>query len=162
MHSRRNRSEIAVGCALGLLAIGVWYATSLIAVSPGYAFVGPRAFPYGVAALLGVLGLGFVLAGFWDRAEASPADEPTQQLLRPNLSALWVVGGFAANLIGLSTVGFVIAAAIQYAMTARGFGSRRPLVDLAYGLVFAAGTFFLFTRLLGVFIRPGPLWEMIS
>lgn len=70
----------------------------------------------------------------------------------------WPAFGLAAAGLGLPIVtipwlGFPLGAGLAYACIARAFGSRRPLVDVAIGLVLASATWFGFTRL-GVQLGP--------
>ena len=54
----------------------------------------------------------------------------------------------------INFVGFVLAAAILFCAAARGFGSRRPLRDLAIGVALTLPVFWLFTLGLGLSLPP--------
>jgi putative tricarboxylic transport membrane protein len=150
--------DIAIGIGVLLLAGVVALATRAIHVSPGYAFVGPRAFPYGIAAFLALVGTGLVMTAIGrSRAERSPRAPQAAG----GTAFWWVLGGFAANLIALSLLGFIFAAAIQYVLTAHGFGSRRWWRDALCGLVLASAAYFLFSWILQINIPPGPVLEML-
>jgi putative tricarboxylic transport membrane protein len=150
--------DIAIGIGVLLLAGVVALATGAIHVSPGYAFVGPRAFPYGIAVFLALVGVGLVATAIGrSRVERPPAALPAG-----GTAFWWVLGGFAANLIALSLLGFIFAAAIQYVLTARGFGSRRWWRDAVCGLVLATAAYLLFSQILQINIPPGPILEMLQ
>ena len=156
--------DVIIGLAMVIMASAMALATSMIKVSPGYAYVGPRTFPYAVSIFLGLVGAGLALAAFMNVAseritDTSGADVRTE---RYTPAMVWVVGGLAANLIGLYLLGFVFAAVIQYVLTARGFGSRNWGRDALCGLALACAAYFLFSVVLKVNIPAGPALELLS
>ena len=54
-------------------------------------------------------------------------------------------------------LGFPVAAALAFALTARAFGSRRLLLDLGVGLLLGVACWLLFSRLLGLSLPGFPL-----
>lgn len=151
---------LAIGCAVAALGAFVGFKTGGIGAAPGYSFVGPRVFPYAIAALLAGVGVGLCFSAWFGGAEADGRDE-TEVSTESGSAIRWVIAGLAANFIGLVALGFVFAATIQYVLTARGFGSRRPFLDLASGLGLATSAYLLFSKALGVRIPPGPILEFI-
>ena len=53
-------------------------------------------------------------------------------------------------------LGFPVAAALAFALTARAFGSRRILLDLAVGLGLGLACWLLFSRFLGLSLPGFP------
>jgi putative tricarboxylic transport membrane protein len=57
--------------------------------------------------------------------------------------------------------GFVLAMALLFAATARGFGRRALLVDLLIGLALGLVVYLMFTKLLTLALPQGPLERLI-
>lgn len=161
---QRHAAEVAL--SLGVLALGVGTAavTTQLPSEGGYAGIGPNFFPALTAA--GLLAVGAWLlyesfAGGWknrapDEAEAR-GEHPFQ------LQAfLWVTAGLFAHVVLVGSGGFVIAGAALFACVARGFASRRPVRDLAMGLVLSLGVFLFFVRLLNVNLPAGWLEPLLG
>lgn len=149
------RADVAVGAFVAGLGVFTVFAASLIPATPAYARVGPKALPVGLAALLICLGVGLIVEA--QRTPASP-----QAAVSPNLrAAALVASGFLVNVSLIGALGFVPAAAAQYALTARAFDSARPVHDLALGAALALGAFLIFTKLLGVNIGAGILSRLM-
>ena len=122
-----------------------------------YAVVGPGFFPAVIGAglvLLGVLLLVAVARG--ERFE--PQDvEDADATRAPSRAAFWTT--VAAGVIPVFVIrplGFPIAAALTFALTARAFGSRRLLLDVGVGLLLGVACWLLFSRLLGLSLPGFP------
>jgi putative tricarboxylic transport membrane protein len=108
---------------VGLIALGAvvaWDAFSIRAGAGGYAFIGPRAFPYGIAFGLAVLGILTIV-----QAVKELPERPVEHFG----PVLWIVGGLVAQAALLALVpaaGFSLATACVFAATAKAFG-RGPL-----------------------------------
>ncbi len=147
--------------ALALLAIGVVALVATFAVPAGaespWAPSGTRFFPLVVSIGLILFSLAFLARvtvwtdtdlGVHAAAEAADTD--------------WTVPAMvAAGLIGyvvlIEPLGYVLASALFFPFGARVLGSRSPLRDVVAGVALAVAVYFLFTRLLGVPLPPGPL-----
>lgn len=142
--------------SLGILGLGVFYAAeaAAIRVLPTYAKVGPRFFPYAVAAALIIVGA--LLAWRAWRGLDSDADR-IGDAPASRLSMGVVLGGLILQSVTIQWIGFVPAATITFVLTAAGFGSRRYLLDALIGLALATGSFVGFTRGLGLSLPAGPL-----
>jgi len=155
MAGARTAREAAL--AVGVIAFAgvVWWQTTNIPVSPMYAVIGPTAFAYAVAVALGLLGfalLGQALTGTWGETDAGEDPVP------PDKAALgWLVLGLGLNVALIQPLGFVPASILLFCCTARAFGSRRPLRDLAIAVGLSGVAFFGFDRLLGINIGAGVL-----
>ena len=148
--------ELVIG--LGVAAIGAvvlvdtWNAPAAAA----YAQVGPTAFPFGIGALVVFLGallcLTAVKAGSW----RDPQQEA--ELGHPQWRGLaWVVLGLVLNLSLIGWLGFVIASTLLFACVARGFGSARPVRDLAIGFTLALLAYLGFAKVLSIKLGEGLL-----
>jgi putative tricarboxylic transport membrane protein len=62
----------------------------------------------------------------------------------------------------IHTAGFVLAAVVLFVCIARGFGSRRPLRDAAFGLVLGLMAFLFFVRFLNVNLPAGWLKPLLG
>jgi len=56
-----------------------------------------------------------------------------------NCALTWLVLGLVLNATLINQLGFIIASTLMFFCTARAFGSRRALHDVAIGLAFAIG-----------------------
>ena len=156
MRARLWSGEVWV--ALGIVVLGAFlmFQTSAIEVSPNYARVGPRVFPWivsSVLVLLGIVLLRSALVGRWTSDEAA-----TQEGAAVHGAALvWLVLALAVYLIAIKPFGFPIAAALLFVGTARAFGSARSAVDLGIGLVLGVVVFAGFNYGLGLSLPAGIL-----
>jgi putative tricarboxylic transport membrane protein len=147
--------EVASAGALIVLALLSLWQTSVIPVSPIYARVGPTLFPW--IASSGLLVIAVLLL-----IQALRGGFGVEENLETDWRAIgWVAAGLAANAVLIGTAGFVFAATALFACVARGFGSTRPLRDLAVGIVIAFGSYIGFEKLLGVNIGAGILEGLI-
>lgn len=116
--------------------------------------IGPKASPYLVAALLALFGLGHLVTAF-------RGGLPTPDRVDWRAVGL-VLGGLLTMIVSIWVKGgFIIPAAIIFAATARAFGSRRTLIDLALGALLAVTFYLIFVRLLGLTLPQGPLEHLL-
>ena len=163
MHFLRGEYRFVLadlGCGLfvvGLAALAFWQA-AVIPVTPIYAQVGPKLVPYLIATGLAVLGIGLTveaLRGGWSRDLPEVAEAPPS-----NWRALGLLGaGLLANLALIEWLGFVVAATVQFVLVAHAFGSRHWLRDVGIGLAVTVAAYLGFSRVLGVNIGLGRVWE---
>lgn len=148
--------EVLIGlgvAAVGLVVIG---DTWLSPAAPSYATVGPQAFPFGIGALVVLLGALLCLAALKGGSWRDPAEEAG--LGHPQWRGLaWVVLGLVLNLALIEKLGFVIASTLLFACVARGFASTRPLRDLAIGFVLALTAYLGFAKVLSIKLGEGLL-----
>jgi putative tricarboxylic transport membrane protein len=111
--------------------------------------------PYVVCAGLTVLGIAHLFVAFKDGIPKPEAAD--------NGAILWIVGGLAGLLACIAIGGgFIVAMAIVFACTARGFGRRALSVDAAIGFVLGVAIFLMFSKLLTLTLPSGPLERLIS
>jgi len=137
------------------LAGAVLAETALSNAAPAYAQVGPQAFPYAVGAGLAVLGA-LLLAEGARGGWREPAAE--RELGPPRLGPfLWVALGLAVNAALIPWLGFILSSTALFACIARGFGSRRPARDLAWGGALSFAAYLGFAKLLAIRLGDGPI-----
>ena len=147
---RRPRPVLVVALLLITAgAIVAWDAARMRSGVAAYSRIGPRAFPYAIAAGLVMLGLWTALGGFRE------APEPRQ---RPKFVPMaWIMGGLIAQIALLRYAGFAIATGAVFAATAKAFG-RGPLwFNYAVGLVMSLAIWLFFSRGLQLVLPAGPL-----
>jgi putative tricarboxylic transport membrane protein len=146
----RARGDTAVGVGVVLLGLLVGWQTTLIPISAIYATIGPRAFPWVVAAALVVLGGLLVregLRGGWAHEEG---DEPINRR-----AVLWLGLGLVLNVALIDWVGFIVSSTLMFTCVARAFESDRPVRDLTIGFLLSVASYVGFERLLGISIGAG-------
>jgi putative tricarboxylic transport membrane protein len=142
----------ALAVAAAVCALGVFFVAGAFSIEGDaqYAGVGPRVFPFLIGGALVILGA--TLALFVLRRPVPVDSEPVRR------GALgWIVAGLALAIATMQPLGFPVAAAIVFVLTARGFGSRRPGRDVVMGIALGALVYVVFSRGLGVSL-PGGLF----
>jgi putative tricarboxylic transport membrane protein len=149
-------AQLAIG--LGLIAISAVLAVGAFRFPPemGFVILGAHVYPYGLAVFLGVVGLLLscqaVTGGFRELADHD--DESAKALPDGKLGAAWVTAGLVGVAVLINLIGFVLAAGLLFVCSARGFGSRHPLRDLAIGIALTLPIYWLFNAGLGVSLPP--------
>lgn len=148
--------QLAIGA--GVIAISAVLAVGAFRFPPemGFVILGAHVYPYAVAVFLGVVGLLLcyqaVTGGFRELADHD--DEAAQALPGGKSGAAWVTAGLVGVAVLINVIGFVLAAGLLFACSARGFGSRRPVKDLAIGIALTLPIYWLFNAGLGVSLPP--------
>lgn len=156
----RSRGIVPVPLAIGLGVVAISAVLALGAYrfpeEMGFVILGAHVYPYALAAFLGVVGLLLcyqaVTGGFRELADHD--DESARALPGGKLGAAWVTAGLLAVALLINVIGFVLAAGLLFACSARGFGSRRPVRDLAIGIALTLPIYWLFNAGLGVSLPP--------
>jgi putative tricarboxylic transport membrane protein len=155
MHRLKFSGELAF--SLGIIAFGIFLAvqTAGIDVSPSYARVGPRVFPWVISFGLIVIGLWLAreaLAGLWISEDSVPGAPGF------DWQAFLLIGlGLVLHMVLIARGGFVVASAVLFVCVARAFGSRTWLRDIVIGLILAFVVYFGFTYGLGLDLPAGVL-----
>ncbi|WP_432510944.1 tripartite tricarboxylate transporter TctB family protein [Kineococcus sp. SYSU DK001] len=156
---RRDLSQLGV-CAL-LLGLGAVVLADAATLSQGLVdegVVGPRPVPYVVAAGLVVTAVALavdVLRGGRGQAEDGEDVDASAGTDWARLGALGL--GFAANVLLLERLGWVVSAALFFGVTAKVLGGRSLLRAIAVGAVLSLATFYFFWVVLGIQLPPGLL-----
>jgi len=147
-----------IALAAGVAAVGVailWGAMSL-ATSGGYAQVGPGVVPR-------VVGVGIlILAAFLLREALTGGfrglDEEEEAKLPIHWAAFaWVTAGIIGYGVLIEHAGFIFASTLLFVLVARGFGSRRWLLNAVTGVVLAIAVYAVFNYGLGLTLPAGIL-----
>lgn len=141
-----DRREAALGASAIMLGIAVAVVASGFPGGSAYDTLGPRLLPYIVAVGLGLTGLSILVGAFWRKNQYETLD------LAP---VLWIVGALIIPIFLIRTIGWIPVAALVFALGARAFGSRRVVLNLAFGLGFGIATFVLFNYALGLNLPAG-------
>ena len=118
-----------------------------------YAQIGPTTFPYVIAACLFIVAVCTVFVAL---RSGFPARE--EQNLPP---MLWIVGGFAAQMLLLKAAGFSIATGLLFAATAKGFGKGPLWMTVPLGIVLAFVIWVIFAKGLQLSLPAGPIERLL-
>lgn len=150
-----KRSPAAYVAAAGLFAmaaITAWDASQMRQLNT-YG-IGPNYASYLVAAFFAILGVGHIWQGIRGRFEKAPGAD-------------WkAVGWVAVALASLILViqiggGFILAATLLFAYTARALGRRAFFTDFIIGIILATLVFLLFNNLLTLALPAGPIERLL-
>jgi len=148
--------EAVLALAVLLLGLFLTVETAALRTGPGYSAIGPKLFPWLVAAGLVLVGLALLR-----EARSGAVEHPTGfELDAPPL--LLVTAGLVAQMLLMQLAGFVLASTLLFVAVARAFGSRRLVRDAAIGLALCAVVHVAFTRGLGLHLPLGVLGALLS
>lgn len=151
-HGRVVPTQLAVSAGLVLISAVLAYGAFRFPPERGYVILAAYVYPYAVAAFVGVVGLLLsyqaVTGGFRNLADHD--DEAAKALPGGKAGVAWVTVGLLGVALLIELIGFVLAAGLLFALSARGFGSRRPVQDLAIGIALTLPIYWLFNAGLGV------------
>jgi putative tricarboxylic transport membrane protein len=148
--------QVAVAAGVTVLGALILWGSFHLPTAGGYAQVGPGMVPRGVG--IGIVALGALLlreaftGGFRGVDEAAEARLPLDWI-----SFAWVSGGILAYGVLIEALGFIFSSALLFVMVARGFRSRRWLLNAGTGLILAALVFSIFNYGLGLTLPAGIL-----
>ena len=144
--------QLAIG--LGLIVLCVVLAVGAYRFPPemGFVILPAYVYPYLVAGFIGGVGVLLsyqALTGGFRELDTDSGTNPGGKA-----GAAWVTGGLLGVAVLINVIGFVLAAGLLFACSARGFGSRHPLRDLAIGIALTLPIYWLFNAGLGVSLPP--------
>jgi putative tricarboxylic transport membrane protein len=146
---RPDRAALVIAALLAAVAAVVAADTyNLPEGVATYSRIGPRAFPYAIAAGLALLAVATALDAW---RGAFPEREPDDY--RP---LAWIVGGLVAQLALISFTGFSVATGAVFAATARGFGYRPLWISYPAGVVLSLAIWLAFAEGLNLVLPAGP------
>ena len=148
-----RRPYLIIGLLLLVVAaVTAWDASSMT-IRANYG-VGADAASYLVAVFFCVLAIGHFVAAFWG---------PGMTVDEIDYKAVGWVGLALGSLVGAIALGagFILGTTLLFAFTARAFGRRALLADLAIGFVLGLLVFLLFNGLLTLALPEGPLERLI-
>lgn len=140
-----------------MLALGLWtlVQTTTIRVPGSVNAMGPRAFPYAIAAAL-ILAGGVILRAVWRGDVGVPEDSED---LDVEASTDWVTvaevtAAFLAHVVLIRPLGWGLAGAVLFAGTSWALGAR-PGHAIGVGLALGLLVHLAFVNLLNVYLPPG-------
>jgi putative tricarboxylic transport membrane protein len=153
-----RRADLLLSAATAALGLVLIVGGRSIGQAAGYDRIGPRTFPFAVAAALLLLAAALAASTFI-RSRPSTSEEGAEA---PPIDwrALGYIGvGLVLFLAAANRIGFVLAAAAQFWLIARAFQptGRRPIRDAIAALVMAAVVYLVFSRALGLTLPAGIL-----
>jgi len=153
---RAPAGQVAVAAGIAVIGALVLGGSFYLPTGGGYAQIGPGVVPR-------VVGVGLLILGGFLLREAFTGgfhgvDEEAEAKLPMDWHAFgWVSAGIIVYGLCVEWAGFVIASTALFALVARGFSSRRWLLNIVTGLVLAAVVFAIFNYGLGLTLPKGPL-----
>lgn len=154
---RRFAISGELALALGVIGFGVVLIvqTMGIEVSPGYARVGPRVFPWIISGALIVLGLWLArdaIVGQWVAEDSAPSAPEF------DWQAFLLIGfGLIVHMILIDRLGFIIASTVLFVCVTTAFGNRHWLRSLAIGVVLSTVVYIGFDYGLDLGLPAGVL-----
>ncbi|RXT52462.1 hypothetical protein B6S44_16930 [Bosea sp. Tri-44] len=149
-----DRPALVVGFLLLAVAAIIAFDASRQTITSNYG-VGPTAMPYVVCTGMVLLGLAHLFVAFRDGLPKPEAAD--------GRALLWVGGGLVGLIACIALGGgFIVATAILFSCTARGFGRDALPTDIAIGLVLGTAIYLLFLKLLTLSLPTGPLEALLS
>jgi putative tricarboxylic transport membrane protein len=144
--------QLAIG--IGLIALSAVLAVGAFRFPPemGFVILPAYVYPYVVAGFLCAVGVLLSYQAF--TGGFRELDSVNGRVVGGRTGAAWVTGGLVGVALLINLIGFVLAAGLLFACSARGFGSRHPLRDLAIGIALTLPIYWLFKAGLGVSLPP--------
>ncbi len=150
----QRAADMTVGWGVGLFGIVVLAASAMITVAGAHR-LSPRAFPYAVAVLLIVCGVGLALKARWGN-EGAEIDWPDREGVWTIVVTLASLGAYIAlvNPLGLPIATFLyITFAIWHLKPAKW------LTAIVIGVIMGGLSYVVFIRLLALSFPTGSLFE---
>ena len=153
---RAPAGQVAV--AAGVLAIGacILWGSFYLPTGGGYAQVGPGVTPRVVGSFLLIVG-GFLMREAFTGGFRGVDEEAEVHLPMDWMAFAWVSGGIIAYGVLIEFLGFILSSTILFMMVARGFNSRRWILNVVAGVVLASIVYAIFNYGLGLTLPAGVL-----
>jgi putative tricarboxylic transport membrane protein len=147
----------------GVLALGAFFlgGSFFLPTGGGYAQVGPGVVPRIVGIVLILVG-GFLMREAFTGGFRGVDEEAEAKLPMDWPAFAWVSGGIVAYGLLVERAGFVVASTILFVMVARGFNSRRWMLNFMTGVILAAIVFAIFNYGLGLTLPAGVLAPLLK
>ncbi|HUP97327.1 MAG TPA: tripartite tricarboxylate transporter TctB family protein [Usitatibacter sp.] len=153
---RAPAGQVAVAAGYTVLGALILWGSFYLPTGGGYAQVGPGVVPRGVGVVMLVLGA-FLLREAFTGGFRGVDEEAEVHLPMDWIAFAWVSGGIIAYGILIEYLGFIFSSTILFVMVARGFNSRKWLVNVITGIVLAAIVYGIFNYGLGLTLPAGIL-----
>jgi len=153
---RAPAGQVAVAAGFTVLGALILWGSFYLPTGGGYAQVGPGVVPRGVGSIMLVLGA-FLLREAFTGGFRGVDEEAEVHLPMDWVSFAWVSGGIIGYGLLIEHLGFVFSSTILFVMVARGFHSRRWLLNFITGFILAAIAYTIFNYGLGLTLPAGVL-----
>jgi putative tricarboxylic transport membrane protein len=157
---RAPAGQVAVATGVTVIGALILWGSFHLPTGGGYAQVGPGVVPRGVGTLIILLG-GLLLREAFTGGFRGVDEEAELHLPMEWAAFAWVSGGIIVYGLAIEHVGFIFASTFLFVMVARGFHSRRWLLNAATGLVLAIIVFAIFNYGLGLTLPAGVLGKVL-
>jgi putative tricarboxylic transport membrane protein len=139
-----------IGGGVLVLAVVLGVGIGNIPADAGFAGITPRFYPTAITGLLAFLGVCLVWQSFQGRK--NQAESAADSAIPPPnwKAAVWVMAALLLSAFLIEKIGFVLSSTLLFVLSARGFGSRRYLRNVALALAICLPIFWLFTLVLKV------------
>jgi putative tricarboxylic transport membrane protein len=153
---RAPAGQVALAAGVAVIGALVAWGSFDLPTGGGYAQVGPGVVPRIVGFSILVLA-GFLLREAFTGGFRGVDEQAEEKLPMDWASFAWVSAGILGYGLLIEHAGFVIASTVLFMLVARGFTSRRWLLNAAIGLVLAVAAFATFNYGLGLTLPAGVL-----
>jgi putative tricarboxylic transport membrane protein len=148
--------QVAVAAGVTVIGALVLWGSFYLPTGGGYAQVGPGVVPRFVGILTLFLGALLLREAFTGGFHG--VDEEAEVHLPMDWAAFgWVTGGIIGYGLLIEHAGFILSSTLLFVLVARGFNSRRWLLNVVTGLVLAVIVFAIFNYGLGLTLPAGVL-----
>jgi putative tricarboxylic transport membrane protein len=147
-----SQTRIEIGFAAVIIALGLYLliGSSSINLGFGYDRIGPRFFPYLIAAGLLVTSLIMLVEAWRQRQHSINVEFKTTPLI-------YIATGLVLCVLTLERLGFIFSVSLLFILIAKSFNSMKSLRDGGVGLILAIVVYFIFTSGLGLVLPKGIL-----
>ena len=152
--------QAALAAGVTLLGALILWGSFYLPTGGGYAQVGPGVVPRAVGVAIVIIGA-FLLREVFTGGFRGVDEEAEVHLPMDWPAFAWVSGGIIAYGLVIEHLGFIISSTILFVAVARGFNSRRWLLNAATGLVLAVIIFAIFNYGLGLTLPVGVLGKIL-
>ena len=157
---KARAGQLAVAAGIAVLGGVVLWGSFNLPTGGGYAQVGPGMVPRIVA--VGLLVLGVLLVREALAGGFRGLDEEGERRLGMDWAAFaWITAGIVAYGLAIVRAGFILSSIVLFVLVARGFGSRRWMLNVAIAALLAAAVFALFNYGLGLTLPAGVLAPLL-
>ena len=153
---RAPAGQVAVAAGYTVLGALILWGSFYLPTGGGYAQVGPGVVPRAVGVVILVLGA-FLLREAFTGGFRGVDEEAEVHLPMDWIAFAWVTGGIISYGILIEFLGFIFSSTILFVMVARGFNSRKWLVNVITGIILAAIVYGIFNYGLGLTLPAGVL-----
>lgn len=153
---RAPAGQAALAAGVTLLGALILWGSFYLPTGGGYAQVGPGVVPRAVGVAIVVIGA-FLLREVFTGGFRGVDEEAELRLPVDWVAFAWVSGGIIGYGALIEHLGFIFSSTILFVMVARGFNSRRWIVNVVTGVVLAVAVFSIFNYGLGLTLPAGIL-----